>query len=169
MTARVFAHKCKEFIPLVLSFVGLGIAIFSVWFFLLKPWPGVTASKDWKLIDPPADGSYSVGDIVAWEKAHVCVPPGETTVQIFFIQELPDELGQFRRVAYTRVWLLNKEDCRDPNFTSIMVPFDVLPGTHDILLRACTNTPSPIDTCIETPGPRIVVEERDSRIRRGSR
>jgi hypothetical protein len=166
VTVRVFAHRCKEVIPLALSFVGFGIAILTVWFFLLKPWPGVTASDDWKLINEPASGTYSIGDLVAWEKSNVCVPAGETTVQIFFIQDLPNGLGELRRMAYTRVWLLQANDCRNPNFTSIMVPYDVLPGQYEILLRSCTNSPSPIDTCIETPGPVITVSERDTRIQR---
>jgi hypothetical protein len=165
---KIFAHKCREVIPLALSFIGFGIAIVTVWFFLLRPWPGVTAAEDWTLINPPADGVYSTGDLVSWEKSNVCVPAGETTVQIFLVQEVPPEFGggELRRLAYTRIFYLEKADCRNPNYTSLMVPFDTLPGSYDILLRACTNSPSPIDTCVETPGPTLLVGERDSRIQR---
>jgi hypothetical protein len=157
VTVKVFAHKCKEVIPLMLSFAIFGIAIFSVWFFFFKPWPGVTATDEWILLDTPEKKSYSAGETVTWAKPKVCVPAGETTVQIYFVQELSSGLGTLQKLAYTRVFHLEREDCREPNITSVMIPAEILPGVYDIRLRACTNTPSPIDTCAEVPGPRITV------------
>lgn len=161
MTVRVFAHKCKEIIPLALSFAAFGLAVFSVWFFFFKPWPGVQTSDNWTLVDEPKNG-YMVGEFVTWEKPRVCIPEGETTTQIFFIRELPDG-GTVKQLAYTRVFLLDREDCREPNRTTIMVPYDLLPGPHQVLIRACTNTPSPIDTCVEAAGPLILVHDHTGR------
>lgn len=150
-----FTHKCKQAIPLVLGWVLLGTLVFSVWFFLIKPWPGVEASDDWKLVD--AKRVYSPGDELTWEKTRVCIPEGETTVTVLFNRELPEELGEFQRVAYTRIFHYTRYDCRQPNTTTITLPVDLTSGEHTIVIRACTNTPSPIDTCIETPGPTFLV------------
>lgn len=163
MTVRVFAHKCREIIPLALSFIGFGIAVFSVWFFFFKPWPGVITSDNWTIVDEPENGYYRNGDLLTWSKPVVCIPAGETTTQIFFIRELPNGLGDVQQLAYTRVFHLNQQDCREPNYTTIVVPYDLQPGEHQIRLRACTNTPSPIDTCVEAEGPRILVHDSAGR------
>lgn len=154
---KVFAHRCREIIPLVLSFAAFALAVFSVWFFFFKPWPAVETSDNWILVDEPAEGYYVGGEFVSWLKPRVCVPEGETTAQIFFVRTLPDGIGTVRQLAYTRIFLLDHDDCRTPNSTTIMVPYDLLPGSYDILVRTCTNTPSPLDACIEAAGPRILV------------
>ena len=158
-----FTHKCREIIPLALSFAGLGLAIVSVWFFFLKPWPGVVADDSWAIVDTPVKDYYVPGETLTWAKPKVCIPPGETTMQILFERELESGAGTVQQLAYTRIFHLTEESCSEPNFTSIMVPFGTLAGRYDIKLRACTNTPSPIDTCVEASGPRILVRANPDR------
>lgn len=158
-----FTHKCRQIIPLVLSFAGFGLAVVSVWFFFFKPWPGVVADDDWSIVDVPMKDYYTPGETLTWAKPKVCIPPGETTMLIYFERSLESKAGTVQQLAYTRVFHLQAESCSEPSFTSIMVPYGVLPGRYDIKLRACTNTPSPIDTCVEAAGPRILVRADDGR------
>ena len=155
-----FTHKCREVIPLALSFIGFGIAVVTVWFFFLKPWPGAVVSDDWVIIDNPAKEYYVVGEKLTWSKPKVCLPPGETTMQIYFVRDLADQAGTVQQLAYTRVFHVDTESCQEPSFSIIMVPLDVLPGQYDIRLRACTNTPSPLDTCVDAAGPHVLVREK---------
>jgi hypothetical protein len=160
---KKLSRRCKAVIPLALSFVGFGIAIFSVWFFLLRPWPGVVASDDATLINPPALGVYYAGDTLEWKKESICIPAGETTVQLSFSQPIPPEFGGGRllKLAYIRVFYLDRPSCSAPSFTSVPIPADLQPGVYKIEIRACSNSPSPIDTCIDTSGPTVNVGKRD--------
>jgi hypothetical protein len=148
--------RCRELLPLWIAIVLSALAWIVVWVYLLKPYPGVTSSDEWSLIDPPPGARYEVGDVITWQKPLVCVPAGVTTVQ--FLVRAPIDTGTFDSVAYTRV-ITNIDEgyCREPNTTAVVVP-DFLPnGDYQIILRACTDTPNPRDTCIEVDGPRFTV------------
>jgi hypothetical protein len=148
--------RCRELLPLWIAIVLSVLAGIVVWVYLLKPYPGVESSNDWTLIDPPPNAGYRIGDVITWEKPRVCVPVGATTVQLLVRTLTPT--GTFDAVAYTRV-ITNVDEgyCREPNRTAVVVP-DFLPnGDYQMILRACTDTPNPRDTCIEVEGPRFAV------------
>lgn len=144
-------HRCREVIPVVASFAALTIAVIVVWTYLIKPWPGVTTSNNWTLVNQPAKGYYHPGEVLAWTKSEVCTPEGETTVQFLARRQVPP--GAFDFLMYTRILRYPVSSCNSPNLTQIVVPFDLQSGTYDVLIRACTDTPNPRDTCIEAEGP----------------
>jgi hypothetical protein len=144
-------HKCREVIPLVASFCALVLALGVVWFYLIKPWPGVQSSNDWKLVDPPPAGVYQPGQLLTWQKPEVCTPEGETTVQFLARRQVPP--GAFDYLMYTRILRYPVASCNSPNVTRIVIPEDLASGRYDVLVRACTDTPNPRDTCIEVEGP----------------
>lgn len=150
------ARRCRELIPLWIAIAIAALATVTVWVYLLRPYPGVESSNDWTLIDPPPGNAYHVGDVIAWGKPRVCVPVGVTTVQ--FLVRSPIPTGTFDSVAYTRIITnVGEGYCNEPSRTAVIVP-DFLPnGDFQIILRACTDTPNPRDTCIEVEGPRFTV------------
>lgn len=150
-----FTHRCRQTLPLVASIVGLALTIVIVWFYLLKPWPGVESSNEWTLVDPPADGVYEVHDILTWTKPKVCTPAGNTTVQFLATREIPP--GAFDYLLYTRILRYPVEDCNTPNVTRILIPNQLSTGTYRITINACTDTPNPRDTCNVFEGPLIKV------------
>lgn len=141
---------------LVLAVIGLFVTLWVVWFYLLKPWPGVESSNDWTLVSPPPGEVYEGGELLTWTKPRVCVPQGVTTVQFLMRAEIPT--GTLDAVAYTRIFTVDAEYCREPNYTTIRLP-DWLPaGEFHLVLRACTDTPNPRDTCVEVAGPTFTVK-----------
>ena len=146
-----FSQRCRKAIPLVLSFGALVLALGVVWFYLIKPWPGVQSSNDWTLLNEPSVGYYQPGEVLAWQKPEVCTPEGETTVQFLARRQVPP--GAYDFVMYTRILRYPVASCNTSNITLIIVPTGLPSGTYDILVRACTDTPNPRDTCIEVEGP----------------
>ena len=140
----------------LLATCGLIVTVAGLWYYLLKPWPGVESSDDWTLVNAPASGVYEAGGLITWSKPRVCVPQGVTSVQFLMRAEIPN--GTLDSVAYTRIFTVDAEYCREPNFTTIRLP-DWLPaGEFHIVLRACTDTPNPRDTCVEVAGPTFRVK-----------
>lgn len=138
--------------PLVLAVLGLMLTLWGVWYFLLKPWPGVTASDEWTVVNPPPGNVYTSNQPLSWTKPEVCVPPGVTTVQI--LVRVVTVTGTFDSLAYTRIITNQGETyCRSPNPTTIAVPDWIPNGKFQIIIRSCTDTPNPRDTCLETDGP----------------
>lgn len=141
---------------LVVAVIGLALTLGVLWYYLLKPWPGVESSNDWKLVNPPVSGVYDSNSLITWTKPKVCVPYGVTTVQFLLRTDIPT--GTLDSVAYTRIFTVEEEYCRAPNYTTIRLP-DWLPaGTFHVVLRACTDTPNPRDTCVEVAGPTFRVK-----------
>lgn len=139
----------------VLAACGLIVTVAGLWYYLLKPWPGVESSNDWKLVNPPVSGVYDSNSLITWTKPKVCVPYGVTTVQFLLRADIPT--GTLDSVADTRIFTVEEEYCRAPNYTTIRLP-DWLPaGTFHVVLRACTDTPNPRDTCVEVAGPTFTV------------
>ena len=142
--------------PLVLAVAFLVIALLVVWYYLLKPWPGVYSSDDWKLVDPPPGSVYTQHQTIVWEKPMVCIPEGSTTVQFLLMSR--SDIGARYWVAYTVITTNGgPEHCTAPNRTSMNIPDWLSPGTYQIVLRACTDTPNPRDTCIESLGPEFTM------------
>ena len=136
--------------------LGLLITLAGIWYYLLKPWPGVESSNDWTLVNPPAGAVYEPGELITWTKPRVCVPLGVTTVQFLMRADLPT--GTLDTLVNTRIFTVDAEYCREPNYTTIRLP-DWLPaGEFHLVLRACTDTPNPRDTCVEVPGPTFRVK-----------
>lgn len=149
-----FAHRCKQKIPLVAGLVVLALTITTVWYYLIKPWPGVEASPDWTLVDAPPNDEYRPGDILTWTRKRICVPSGVTTVEILTRRELDGDT--FDTVTYKR-YITTDGYCGDDAPTSIFVPFFLRNGPTQIIIRSCTDTPNPRDTCVESEGPTFTV------------
>ena len=146
-----FTHRCKQAIPLVVSALALIITLSVVWVYLIKPWPGVETSNNWTLVNPPASGVYKPGEVITWTKPRVCTPEGNTTVQFLATRQYPP--GAYDFLMYTRFLRYSEPSCNEPNITRIVVPADLQSGRYKILIRACTDTPNPRDTCIDVEGP----------------
>ncbi len=150
------ASRLRHNAILGVAVVGLLITLVGLWYYLLKPWPGVESSNDWTLVKPPASGVYESSSLITWTKPKVCVPQGVTTVQFLLRADIPT--GTLDSVAYTRIFTVDSEYCREPNFTTIRLPEWIPSGTFRLVLRACTDTPNPRDTCVEVAGPTFTVK-----------
>ena len=149
-----FTHRCRQTLPLTSGVLFFAAMLSGVWYYLLKPWPGVEATPDATIVDAPPNNEFRAGDVLTWTKERICVPEGTTTVT-FFIRRSTEDL-QLDSVAYTR-YITTDGYCGDNAATAIVIPDWLRNGPTQLILRACTDTPNPRDTCIETPGPSFIM------------
>jgi hypothetical protein len=152
--------KTGWFIALV-SAISFAVAVgaFSIW--LNWPYPMVETTDEYTIVG--SDAPKKAGDIVAWTKPRVCVPGGKTRSEIKVTQKFADprdgnDLGSLSTVLLTRVFDLKEGYCGEPNFTSFIVPPWLKNGTYQVFIAACTENPTPRDSCISpAEGPTFTV------------